>query len=527
MLSSPSTIRRFTPPTCTLEIKAKRSPLDRWTKRDAIKNLRFQLSFDDPKVLKEQQMTITGDRQQLEQLYTAAIDYTQNFLNCSFQNNKIKPVASVSEPHFQPQGLVRHQLFLGSLANKNSVNQIELSAVQLFDLVAALEEYHSQIAAVPELNTSSQKKRTIPVWGSIAALTLVAVGLTTGGIKLFQLSSAKKDPVAIGRKSSPSTAIPQLNEVVPPEASSTRKKSSPQPQLTEPLSSIDKLPPPPAVDLPKPQPNIPDPAQYPLPEVAKRSGFPVPTETPVNEDLSQTESTINVSPQPVEIPPQPVESPDSSDISDIDAQIATLPSFNRSTPTLKPEDFIAEKINPSLDEELKAIANLQEQAKFAPDDIPEVENELDLDIQEDSAENLANKARNLAKSDAQERSPDLPSEIGMTPNLKGESELNPEKAVALNSQTTQNAQLQEVTTYFQQKWRPPAKLTQSLEYRLMLNSDGSIQRIIPLGKVSEIYLDRTNMPLRGEAFISPLPDGKKFTIRLLLSPGGEVAAFAE
>lgn len=487
MLSSSSTIRRFTPPTCTLEIKAKQSPFDRWTTQEALKNLRFKLSFDDPRVLKEQQVTIKGDRQQLEQLYTAAISYTQNFLNSSFQDNKIEPISTTTKPYFQPTGLVSHQLFLGALADKNSVARIELSALQLFDLVAALEDCYSQIAAASKL-TPPQQKKAIPFWGSIAALALLTVGLTAGGIKLLQLSSTKNDTVATEEKSDSPSAIPQLNEVVPPKVSSAKQQPTPQPQLTEPLSSREKLPPPPAVDLPKPQPDIPDPAKYSLPEVAKKSGFPLPQEIPADKELAQTKSTIDVPIQPVDIPPQPVES---ADLSDMDAQTATLPSFAPSSTALKPEDFVAAKIDPNL---------------------------------------ATKKDRNLTQLEDLERSPNSPSETDATSSLEDQSgldKLDKQDNVALNSRTTQTPQLQEVTQYFQQKWQPPEKLSQSLEYRLWLNPDGSIQRIVPLGKVSEIYLDRTSVPLRGEQFISPLPDGKKITVRLLLSPDGEVMAFAE
>ena len=503
MLSFSSTIGRFTPPTCTLEIKARRSPLARWTKKNLLKNLRFQLSFDDPRVATEQQVTIQGDRQQLEQLYTAAIDYTQRFLTSSFQNNQLKSVTDPTQPHFQPQGLVRHQLFLGSLATKDTVEQIELSAVQLFDLVTVLEAYNSQIANLPNL-TTYQPQRSIPLWGSIAASSLLLVGLTAGGIKLWQLSATKEDNLVTARNSTPSAPIPKLDEVKPPDISASKSQPTPQPRLTEPLSSTNKLPPPPAVDLPKPQPDIPDPAQYPLPEVAQKSGFSLPKPTPNNEQLSQTESTINISPQPgesVSVPKQETKQ---------ETPIATISPFDRSTTALKPEDFMPEKIDSNLERELKAREKFLESNQSAAE-IESLKSEVDRDVLENSGETEA--VQNKPNSD-------LPTE-------KPQSEINKEQEIALNSPTAPNTQLQEITAYFQQKWQPPAKLSQSLEYRLLLNPDGSLQRVIPLGKVSEIYLDRTNIPLRGEAFISPFPEEQKSTIRLLLSPDGEVTAFAE
>ncbi len=490
MLSFSATICRFTPPTCTLEIKARRSSLVRWTNKKLLNNLQFQLSFDDPRIATEQQVTIQGDRQQLEQLYSAALDYTQGFLTCSFQNNQLKSVTNPNLPHFQPQGLVSHQLFLGSLATKNTEKQIQLSAVQLFDLVTALEAYNSQIANLPNL-TTDQQSRSIPLWGTIAAGSLLVVGLTAGGIKLWQSSATQENNnnIVTTRNSNSSIAIPKLNEVKPPDISDSKSEPTPQPRITEPLSSTNKLPPPPAVDLPKPQPDIPDPAQYPLPEVAQRSGFSLPTPNPDNEQLSQTESTISIAPQP--------------DTSAFRAKQKTKPETAIAASPLKPEDFKPKQIDSNLDQELQAIDKFLASNQSAAAE--KIESEVDDDIIENSAaklplENNQQKINNEPKN---------------------------EQKIALNRPQDSNPQLQEITAYFQEKWQPPAKLTQSLEYRLLLNSDGSLQRVIPLGKVSEIYLDRTNIPLRGEAFISPFPEEQKSLVRLLLSPDGEVTAFAE
>ena len=71
-------------------------------------------------------------------------------------------------------------------------------------------------------------------------------------------------------------------------------------------------------------------------------------------------------------------------------------------------------------------------------------------------------------------------------------------------------------------------MKQTIEYRLVVSSNGSIIRIIPIGKASAIFLDRTNIPLMGEPFVTPTATTKgNQTIRLLLSPDGEVRAFLE
>jgi hypothetical protein len=88
-------------------------------------------------------------------------------------------------------------------------------------------------------------------------------------------------------------------------------------------------------------------------------------------------------------------------------------------------------------------------------------------------------------------------------------------------------QVAEVRSYFQKRWQPPSGLSQTLEYSLTLNADGSIQRIIPLGKAAGDFIDRTNIPLPGEPFVSAVDGGRNPSIRLVLTPDGKVSTFLE
>jgi len=97
---------------------------------------------------------------------------------------------------------------------------------------------------------------------------------------------------------------------------------------------------------------------------------------------------------------------------------------------------------------------------------------------------------------------------------------------SLNS-STPPSQIQEVIAYFENQWQPPANLKQSLEYRLLLNEDGSIKKVVPLGKASGLYLSQTNIPVNGESFMTPPDPTQSSTIRLLLNPDGNVQAFIE
>jgi len=88
-------------------------------------------------------------------------------------------------------------------------------------------------------------------------------------------------------------------------------------------------------------------------------------------------------------------------------------------------------------------------------------------------------------------------------------------------------QVAEARNYFQQRWQPPAGLKQTLEYSLTLDTDGSIQRILPLGKAAGEYMDSTGIPRPGDRFVSPVAGGGNPTIRLVLTADGKVQTFLE
>src|SRR5688572_30379422 len=77
---SNSNLRRYTPPTCTLEIAAKTSPLSRFVGQSVLKNLRFELRFDDPRQPDDHRETIRGDEYELEMLCEAVNSYVQHSL---------------------------------------------------------------------------------------------------------------------------------------------------------------------------------------------------------------------------------------------------------------------------------------------------------------------------------------------------------------------------------------------------------------------------------------------------------------
>jgi hypothetical protein len=98
---------------------------------------------------------------------------------------------------------------------------------------------------------------------------------------------------------------------------------------------------------------------------------------------------------------------------------------------------------------------------------------------------------------------------------------------SLNDQKSASVVSNDVKKYFQNKWQPPEILKQSIEYRLNFSQNGSLTKITPIGQVAIIFLDRTQMPLLGEKIASSFTDADQVTVRLILSPNGNVQTFNE
>ena len=88
-------------------------------------------------------------------------------------------------------------------------------------------------------------------------------------------------------------------------------------------------------------------------------------------------------------------------------------------------------------------------------------------------------------------------------------------------------QVTEVRQFYQRQWQPTESQTQTLEYRLKISPDGQVQKTTPLGKAASLYLAQLPQPPEGTALVSPLANDQAETIRLVLTPMGEVKAFLE
>ncbi|HSF74770.1 MAG TPA: DUF4335 domain-containing protein, partial [Microcoleus sp.] len=253
-------LKRYTPPTCTLEITAKSSPLSRWAGQPVFKSLSFELRLDDPRLPDTEHVTLRGDRIQLETLHEAVSNYVQNLLgesrdwesNLNSQNGRIPAGSDSPEvarntvifdrsvnsselatsnpyslpdsapntsylpvpPRLEPRGLLAHNLFLGSLSAAESGPVVPLSTLQLFDLATALDNCAAEVMALPNLNRESRQPLSSP-WLKVAAMLVASAGLTTGIIKMLH-RPATSPQIATAPPAAPAPGNPQLAAGVSP-----------------------------------------------------------------------------------------------------------------------------------------------------------------------------------------------------------------------------------------------------------------------------------------------------------------------
>ncbi|MDY6938722.1 MAG: DUF4335 domain-containing protein [Cyanobacteriota bacterium] len=500
---------RYTPPTCTLEIIAKQSPLSRWTNRPVLKKLQFELSLDDPRVPEDKQVAIRGNRSQLDILYYAVSQYVQNLLQQSpvqlntallspsgaiaptmessiYSSSSALPNSQSPPPppsksgaiYLQPRGLVSHRLFLGSLATPESGESIDLGALQLFDLATALDEYAAEVMTLPPLEKERSRNWQQPLlWaGAGAAATLLAVGATTTFIRMRSpsevatMSPAMEESAAVSETSS---SLP-----LPPEG--------PPPPLTQPRVEAEASP-----------------APTPL-EEEELDTVPV-------EEEERLLPPPPVNPTPIPIPTEPSEGDRSSQSIFVPGDIITgtnpeaAPVEPEVAPSAPPLEPFADSVPPPLPPSIAA-----ESEGFVLED-----------------EGLGSPLPTLPDTGAASSRGSLPN----SPTRQGTRDDNPfafaDEAPEPSTAFDVVPQIAEVRDYFQERWEPQPGLTRDLEYTLILNEDGSLQEAIPLGHAADNYIDRTGVPLEGEAMVSPFAPGQTPQLRVVLEADGGVKTFLE
>ncbi|KOP23372.1 hypothetical protein AMR41_26645 [Hapalosiphon sp. MRB220] len=537
-----SVIRRYTPPTCTLEVLAQSSSLSRWVGKSVLKDLRFELSLDDPRLSEEQKIVIRGDRDQLEALCAAVTNYVQEFLQMSpetFWTNfsdsedstrtsdqdqsdqlelQEQLQASVStqtlnsfnnqlpetEIHIKPNSRLTHNLFLGSLGYQASQPVVQLNLLQLFDLATALDQYSDDLLALPSLY-QNRSRFAIPGWVPAVAVLVLAVGLVPFtyqyAIQTKQKPSSTEDKLALEPSPpsdlatpapalTPTDQLPALpfgsnNLSVPGSSTLPPNQTSPQ---TQGFANAPLIPNAPSQAVSPSVSTTSPTATFSSPSPSKNV-FTIPPTAKLPAPLTLTQ------PQQVNIQPKPNSSTtNSTALTPKNGVVAQNGDISLNSPTTET----------SLPSTLPAV----------PPPIATAPNSRGSTL------NQQNQSTTTSSVEAEDTSK-------LIERLRQDRNSNKVATGNTNTVLDATAQLSEAKQFLTKRWQPPSGLNQTLEYSLMVGVDGTIERILPLGKASRIYIDRTGMPLIGERFISPNRNGQSVIIRAVYSPDGKVQTFAE
>ncbi|MDZ8109718.1 MAG: DUF4335 domain-containing protein [Nostoc sp. DedQUE12a] len=534
---SNTVIRRYTPPTCTLEVFAQSSPLSRWMGRTVLKQLSFELRFDDPRLPEEHRVPIRGDRNQLEALCDAVTSYVQQFLQQSpetfwvrFSGNQ-ESSAVLDEPglelstktlnsfntqvpganiYLEPSSYLTHNLFLGSLANQTSGPVIQLSLLQLFDLAIALDEYSTDVMALPTLNTRSSDM-SFPAWAPIAAVLVLAVGFLpvtwqyANNIRQKQQTAKTADPTEVktALEPSPSLTFP-----------------APQSGLTTPADNLlGSTPPPPASSLPQTPLTTTGSSLTTTPPVLPNNALAIPPttlgKTPTLPKNSAIAPSSKIPGQEIAILPnlgQNLTAPNPQ--ADALPKRRNLPSsLSSNTPNFSPN--ISPVVPPSV-----ATIPGNTRGNIPTQGSPLNSQQLDETISALQAASPANKP-----------SSEQPASGTATTNpfidQLGDGSKAPTSRQVATGTLFDTPQVAEAREYLTKRWQPPAGLGQTLEYSLIVSVDGTVERIFPLNKAAREYVDSAGMPQVGQPFVSANTRGQNVRIRVVLSPDGKVQTFPD
>ncbi|MEM6752648.1 MAG: DUF4335 domain-containing protein [Cyanobacteria bacterium P01_C01_bin.38] len=537
-LSNP-VIRRYTPPTCTLEVLAQSSPLSRWMGKSVLKQVRFNLHFNDPRQPQERQIVVQGDRDQLEALSMAVSGYVQEILQQSPENfwasrvaapkasktskpesledSNLEPDISNSRNQFAPRGNIylqpssnlTHQLFLGSLANQSSGTSIQLGLLQLFDLATALDDYMADAVALPtERSQPARNSFAIPAWAPVAAVLVLGFGLMP-----FTYQYANR----LRQENKTGETVATANKEIGNDAASTLLTPLPTPQTSlTPLPSLSPLPKPnlgTGINLPSGS-SVTVPGASPLPTLAatQKPGTTLPSTSTNPSGLSN-----------IPLPPLGSNSFGNS--------TATKPQSGKQTFSTSPNSL---STKPSLGGNLSASTpksktslpstSLPSLTNPSTPKAPQISSKPAIptprsgSLREDLLTNLPKSNNDLA---TQLRNRNPASSVDNGNKL-------PTTTAAANSQASFDPnQVAQIRKYFSNRWKPPRGLSEPLEYSLTIGVDGALEQILPLGKSARDNVDNAGIPRIGKPFVGSSRNGQNVRVRAVFNPNGEVQVFPE
>ncbi|AVH66761.1 hypothetical protein CDG77_04045 [Nostoc sp. 'Peltigera membranacea cyanobiont' 213] len=533
---SNSVIRRYTPPTCTLEVFAQSSPLSRWMGKTVLKHLSFELRFDDPRLPEEHRIPIRGDRDQLEALCDAVTNYVQQFLQqspesfwVSFSGTQQSNTA-LGEPELkssiqtlnsfntqlpganirlEPSSYLTHNLVLGSLANHSSGPVIQLTLLQLFDLASALDEYSTDVMALPTLNSTSSTLR-FPAWAPVAAVLVLGVGFLP---VTWQYANSIREKEQQTAKTSDSAAVKTALE-----PSTSLNFPTPEPGLTTPSDNLlGSTPPLPTSTLP----------QAPLTAPAPSSSFAAPPPLFPNSAVTTTQGRTSTLPTNRAIAPSS---------KNPGQEIAIIPNLGQNSTGSNPQAGNLPQLRnlpPRLSSNAGSLpTNISPISPPSLSTIPNNGGNTRTQASPLTSQQLDERINSLQQSSPGEKPvSQLPSSRTADNNpfidQLGDTPKTPKSREVATGTLFDTPQVAEAREYLKKRWQPPTGLGQTLEYSLIVSVDGTVERIFPLNKAAREFVDNAGMPEVGKPFVSANTRGQNVRIRVVLSPDGKVQTFPD
>lgn len=176
-----------------------------------------------------------------------------------------------------------------------------------------------------------------------------------------------------------------------------------------------------------------------------------------------------------------------------------------------PKNNFSQKPNLKLSDSLKKLENLSPPSSISPPS-SSLSRETTSSLPRSSIPPLPERQPNL-------NPPPFP------PLNQGRKEINNLPSSQPETLFDRTPQVAEIRKYFQARWQPPQTLKQDIEYQMMINANGSMEKITPLGIVSENYLSTLPLPQNNEPFVSSFSNYSQQKIRLVLRPTGEIKTF--
>ena len=497
--------RQYNPPSCSLEITAQTSPLSRWTRRPILQSVNFLLSFQELSGHNHEPLEIRGDREQLQVLSETVTHYVQSMLGQSLATSAlqtsaelalpsaqdivapsitladgVKSASNCNLPYLRTRSLAIHDLVLGSLSTNAEDQTVPLRASQLFDLVSALDDCAAELEMLP-LPTPTQRPAA-PIWASSAAVIVLVLGVTTATLQLTQQdSSTQRDWVT----------------------SSDRPDSANQPAATADGDGNASAPPGSSVPKSMSSPPVQPPSAVSPPTAGDANVKKSPEET------SSASPFVAVAPRQEPLAPAPATVP----------QAQSKPPAKADLPSSKNQGATAftDKPNPS-----QQAAPIDQKALR-----PKVPKSQTVDPPQPAAESEPVTA-DASESESFSDSDHLNSQPPATDHLSRNQLDGQAPSTAANSRThALSAQAIEIRQYMSQHWQAPTGLTQSLQYQLTLNTNGSLQQVKPLDQSATKYLSQVPFPAVNQPFIAPFKSSPSPQVRLVLKPDGTVQTFVD